>query len=182
MEPRSFAALTADFETELRRLGYTDGSIRQYHQAAQDLRVPATWRAPRDTFKLLLEFCQGTRGLAIERLTLRDIDDGLIMAFLDWLETVRHNSVTTRNQRLACLHGFYRYLQGQDPAGGLQELLLSLGASQPAAGMGHAACGHACFEVGDLRRVLASQRRDEFLGGIGGEEILELLFGVDAEI
>lgn len=32
MEPRSFAALTADLETELRRLGYTDGSIRQYHQ------------------------------------------------------------------------------------------------------------------------------------------------------
>ena len=76
-----------------------------------------TLHSYRDTFKLLLEFCQGTRGLAIERLTLRDIDDGLIVAFLDWLETVRHNSVATRNQRLACLHGFYRYLQGQDPAG-----------------------------------------------------------------
>lgn len=76
-----------------------------------------TLHSYRDTFKLLLEFCQGTRRLAIERLTLRDIDDGLIVAFLDWLETVRHNSVATRNQRLACLHGFYRYLQGQDPAG-----------------------------------------------------------------
>ena len=32
MEPRPFAALTVDLETELRRLGYTDGSIRQYHQ------------------------------------------------------------------------------------------------------------------------------------------------------
>jgi len=76
-----------------------------------------TLHSYRDTFKLLLAFCQETRGLAIERLTLRDIDAELIVEFLGWLETARHNSVATRNQRLASLHSFYRYLQGQDPAG-----------------------------------------------------------------
>ena len=29
----------------------------------------------------------------------------------------RHNQVATRNQRLACIHAFYRYLQGEDPTG-----------------------------------------------------------------
>lgn len=76
-----------------------------------------TLHSYRDTFKLLLAFCQQVRGMSIERLRLRDLDDRLIVEFLGWLETARHNGLATRNQRLACLHGFYRYLQGQDPAG-----------------------------------------------------------------
>lgn len=71
----------------------------------------------RDTFKLLLSYCQHVRGLAVERLSLRDLDDHLIVSFLEWLETERHNRVATRNQRLACIHAFYRYLQTEDPVG-----------------------------------------------------------------
>ncbi|MFP5226199.1 MAG: tyrosine-type recombinase/integrase [Acidobacteriota bacterium] len=78
---------------------------------------PHTVHSYRDTFKLLLAYCQQVRGLVIERLSLRDIDDQLVLGFLEWLETDRHNSLATRNQRLACIHAFYRYLQGQDPAG-----------------------------------------------------------------
>jgi integrase/recombinase XerD len=71
----------------------------------------------RDTFKLLLRYCQHVRGLAIERLSLRDLDDQLVVSFLQWLETERHNRVATRNQRLACIHAFFRYLQTEDPVG-----------------------------------------------------------------
>ena len=78
---------------------------------------PNTIESYRDTFKLFLTYCQGVRHLAVERLTLCDIDDQLIIGFLTWLEEERHNSKSTRNQRLACLHGFYRYLQIQDPMG-----------------------------------------------------------------
>ena len=33
----------------------------------------------------------------------------MIAAFLDHLETDRHNAITTRNLRLAAIHGFYSY-------------------------------------------------------------------------
>lgn len=41
----------------------------------------------------------------------------LITRFLTWVETVRHCSIVTRNQRLAAIHSFFRYAQGEDPAG-----------------------------------------------------------------
>lgn len=78
---------------------------------------PHTIQSYRDTFKLLLTYCQLVRGLVIEKLSLNDIDDQLIVDFLEWLETERGNQITTRNQRLACIHAFYRYLQIEEPIG-----------------------------------------------------------------
>jgi hypothetical protein len=57
----------------------------------------------RDTFKLLLSYCQNVRGLAIERLALCNLDNHLIVGFLEWLEAERHNRTATRNQRLASI-------------------------------------------------------------------------------
>lgn len=45
------------------------------------------------------------------------MDETLIAGFLSWLEQDRNNSISTRNQRLACIHGFCRYLQIEDPVG-----------------------------------------------------------------
>ena len=41
----------------------------------------------------------------------------LVTGFLDWLETERKCSISTRNQRLAAIHSFFRYAQGEDPSG-----------------------------------------------------------------
>lgn len=76
-----------------------------------------TVQSYRDTFKLLLRYCQQPCQVPIEKLCLRHIDPHLVLGFLRWLEQDRHNSVSTRNQRLACIHGFYRYLQQQEPVG-----------------------------------------------------------------
>lgn len=76
-----------------------------------------TIKSYRDTFKLLLLYSHQECHLSIERLCLKQIDKALILGFLAWLEQVRHNSVSTRNQRLACIHGFYRYMQIEDPIG-----------------------------------------------------------------
>jgi len=76
-----------------------------------------TLKSYRDTFKLLLTYSQQVRHRTVERLTLHDLDDQFIIGFLAWLEEERHNSKATRNQRLACLHAFYRYLQIEDPTG-----------------------------------------------------------------
>ena len=73
--------------------------------------------AYRDTFKLLLKYCQDKRGIAIERITLNSLTAELITGFLTWLEMDRKCSVSTRNLRLASIHSFFRYVQGEDPAG-----------------------------------------------------------------
>lgn len=103
MKPTNFARALSTYFT-------------QYLPGQRNLR-PNTIQSYRDTFKLLLLYCQQSRGLAVERLTLADLNDELIRGFLGWLEAERHNRVATRNQRLASLHAFYRYLQIDDPVG-----------------------------------------------------------------
>ncbi len=78
---------------------------------------PNTIKSYRDTFKLFLTYCKQEGKLSAERLCLKDIDKTRILGFLGWLEKDRNNSVSTRNQRLACIHGFYRYMQLEDPIG-----------------------------------------------------------------
>jgi len=73
--------------------------------------------AYRDTFKLLLKYCQDEKGLAIENITVEILTAELIIGFLTWVEVERKCSVSTRNQRLACIHSFFRYVQGEDPTG-----------------------------------------------------------------
>jgi integrase/recombinase XerD len=70
----------------------------------------------RDTFKLLIVFFRDDRSIPPEKLTLERIDASAIAGFLDWLEDARHNSVSTRNQRLAAISSFYRWMQSEDPA------------------------------------------------------------------
>jgi integrase/recombinase XerD len=78
---------------------------------------PNTIKSYRETFKLFLKYCKYSCGLSIERLSLQHIDEPLVVGFLTWLEQDRKNSITTRNQRLACIHGFFRYIQIEDPTG-----------------------------------------------------------------
>lgn len=73
--------------------------------------------AYKDTFKLLLKYCQNVKGMAIERITINSLTAELIKDFLNWLEQERKCSTSTRNQRLAAIHSFFRYIQGEDPAG-----------------------------------------------------------------
>ena len=76
---------------------------------------PNTVASYRDTFKLLIVFFRDDRSIPPEKLTLDCIDAAAITRFLDWLETSRHNSISTRNQRLAAISSFYRWVQSQDP-------------------------------------------------------------------
>lgn len=69
----------------------------------------------RDTFSLLLEFLNTKRKLPPEKITLNHLDKELIEEYLDWLETGRGCTVSTRNVRLAAIHAFFRYLQLKYP-------------------------------------------------------------------
>jgi site-specific recombinase XerD len=79
-----------------------------------------TIKSYRDTFKLLLYFYEQELNIRPEHLTFADIDCESILRFLNWLEEVRHVSASTRNQRLAAIHSFFRYAQMENP-----ELLLA---------------------------------------------------------
>ena len=76
-----------------------------------------TIKSYRETFKLFLKYCKHSCGLAIEYLCLQSIDEQLIGGFLLWLEQERKSGIATRNQRLACIHGFFRHIQIENPDG-----------------------------------------------------------------
>jgi integrase/recombinase XerD len=78
---------------------------------------PNTVHSYRDTFKLLIQYCRETQNLPAERVTMSLLSQERIVGFLQWLETDRQCCISTRNQRLAALHSFFRYIQDQDPAG-----------------------------------------------------------------
>ena len=67
-----------------------------------------------DTFVLFLNFIQAYLGQSPDSTKLTDITPELILAFLDHLEQVRHNSVRSRNARLAALKAFLKYAEHRD--------------------------------------------------------------------
>lgn len=71
----------------------------------------------RDAFKLLIHYCQEQQNIAVEKLTITMLTHELIVDFLDWLENDRQSSISTRNQRLAAIHSFFRYVQYEEPCG-----------------------------------------------------------------
>lgn len=71
----------------------------------------------RDTFKLLLRFCQGQKDIPVEKLNMDMLTHVMIADFLEWLEEERKCSTATRNQRLAAIHSFFRYAQYEEPSG-----------------------------------------------------------------
>lgn len=74
-----------------------------------------TTRSYRDTFKLLLLFCEKEEMVPIEKLTMKKLSSERIERFLDWLETERKSSISTRNLRLTAIHSFFRYAQAESP-------------------------------------------------------------------
>lgn len=71
----------------------------------------------RDTFKLLLKYTEGAKNLPAERITLAHLTSEWISGFLNWLEIERNCCISTRNQRLAAIHSFFRYVQSEEPTG-----------------------------------------------------------------
>jgi len=73
--------------------------------------------AYRDSFKLLLRYCSDIRNIKPEQIALETLTTELILGFLNWLESGRKCSISTRNQRLAAIRSFFRYLQWEEPSG-----------------------------------------------------------------
>ena len=124
MKPTDFSKLVTGF--------LTDYLVRQKNVSANTIHVY------RDTFKLLLEFCNRELQIPAERLTIDILTADVVKTFLNWLEDTRENSVSTRNLRLAAIRSFFRYTQYEAPELMLQcQRIMSVPAkktSKPAVG------------------------------------------------
>ncbi len=67
------------------------------------------------TFHLLLKFMNEIKNIKPNKIEIETITKEVIVQFLDWLETSRNVSIRTRNQRLACIKSFYKYVQSNEP-------------------------------------------------------------------
>lgn len=76
---------------------------------------PATIASYRDSLRLLIGFVAETTTKAPSALGFEDLDADVITAFLTHLETDRHNTARTRNNRLAAVRALFRYAALRHP-------------------------------------------------------------------
>ncbi|MCA1678473.1 MAG: site-specific integrase [Actinobacteria bacterium] len=88
---------------------FTDRLARQLQAS------PRTIASYRDTLRLLLCFTHDTTGKQPASLDWDDLNETLIAAFLEHLETDRGNSVRTRNLRLTAIRSLFRYAALRHP-------------------------------------------------------------------
>jgi len=98
----------ADFPLLLQQY-FCDYLLKQRNASAE------TVSSYRDTFRLFLRFSEERLRKPPASLALSDLDAPQVLKFLDSLESQRHNSVRSRNIRLAAIRSFLRYAALQDP-------------------------------------------------------------------
>jgi integrase/recombinase XerD len=81
------------------RTGYSSNTIRSY----------------RDTFTIFLKYCNDELRIKPEKIDFSLINRNMIEDFLSWMECQKKYSISTRNQRLAAIHAFFRYIQLESP-------------------------------------------------------------------
>jgi len=101
MNAPSFSGLLQRFFTDrlLGQLGASSHTVANY----------------RDTFRLLLRFAAERLKRAPSDLRVEEINTSFVSAFLHHLELDRGNCTRTRNNRLAALHAFFRYVAIHEP-------------------------------------------------------------------
>lgn len=85
-------------------------SFFEDHLKVQKGLRPGSIKSYRDTMKLFLAFVARACRKPVTRLALADLSSQRVLEFLQMIELQRHNKPQTRNQRLAALHTFYRYM------------------------------------------------------------------------
>jgi site-specific recombinase XerD len=74
-----------------------------------------TIQSYRDTFSLLLRYFSDKKNIAPEKVNVNTVGKESVEEFLLWLESERGSGISSRNQRLAAIHAFFRYLQSEKP-------------------------------------------------------------------
>ena len=77
---------------------------------------PNTIRSYSHTFVSFLSYMESVCHVKPERMELKYVNRSNVNSFLDWLQDNNGIKDTTRNQRLAAIHAFCRYMQYEDVA------------------------------------------------------------------
>lgn len=89
--------------------------LREYIVTERNL-ARNTRKSYRDTFSLLLPFISRKLRKPVDRLAVRDLTSRHVLQFLAHIEEDRGCSARTRNQRLAAIRSFARFIGSRDPA------------------------------------------------------------------
>jgi len=113
-----------------------------------------TVRSYRDTWRIFLRFAAKRNDRLVARLTLPDLTATEVLAFLQYTEIERKDSIGTRNCRLSALRSFFSYVADRDPSAAAQcaEVLRipTKRAIQPAI---------RALELDEVRAILAQPNR-----------------------
>jgi len=74
-----------------------------------------TQQSYRDTFRLYLPYLADTIKKSVDTLTVQDVSSKSIEDFLLSIESERHCSIATRNQRLTAIHAFAQFVGLNNP-------------------------------------------------------------------
>jgi integrase/recombinase XerD len=72
--------------------------------------------AYRDAIKLLLCYASETLNKSVDELCVEDIDESLVLDFLEHVENTRGCSATTRNARLAAIRALFAFIAREEPS------------------------------------------------------------------
>ena len=100
--------------TQVNRFSY---HVTKYFTEYLPLHIGAsknTCRSYRDAFAQLLGFIEDTRHINPDKVELETITANDVERFLLYLEENKRIGISTRNQRLAAIHSFFRYLQKKE--------------------------------------------------------------------
>lgn len=99
--------------TEL--LGYHIARFFAKRLAGEQGLSPATIASYRDAVKLLMTYLTRETGRSPEAISVGDLNGSSVRGFLDWLESDRGCSPSTRNQRLAAVKSLCRWMMADRP-------------------------------------------------------------------
>jgi site-specific recombinase XerD len=77
--------------------------------------TPLTIDSYRYVFILYLTFLEEEKSIPADKAKISDLKRDTVLQFLDWLESSRGNSISTRNQRLAAINSFVHFLKYEFP-------------------------------------------------------------------
>jgi site-specific recombinase XerD len=76
---------------------------------------PNTIISYRDTFKQFMFFVNSEKKQVIDNFQMENFNRKIVIEYLDWIEFTLKNSINTRNQRLAAIKSFIRFIAYEMP-------------------------------------------------------------------
>lgn len=98
---------------------YLSKFMQQYLPGRRNLSVNTIY-SYRDTFVQLITFCNTNEHIQPQKIKISTLSRDVVENFLDSIESERHCSISTRNQRLAAIKSFFHFVQVEEPEHMLQ--------------------------------------------------------------